>query len=294
MKINVCVLGLTLASLFVLSSCSAVDKLSTGRTDRLKNGEFYKTYEAKKLPNAYAPIGLLPITVQPNMEDSDFEYNRDHPLLVELTDSISAKIGRLPISLILVSDYDLARSKNGTGVYVGSSEGNSVPAGASIIREEFEKYPPMIIYMSKGKDDWKEAVFNTASEYEVEYLMKIWISFAQYPKSDKGLVKKKVILGTNYESEIRFFSAIDKPVEVLQLSAFLTDKNGSIVRAGAEGLIYNDTPFWLQVLEVEELIDDKMLAHLLHEERREELPGNPLVLDIALSNLIAQLLDRDY
>lgn len=290
---HVYVLGLFLASIFAFTSCSTLDKLSTGRTDRLKKDEFYKTYETKKLPAASSSIGLLPITVQPNMEETDFKYDRDHPLLIELTDSISSKINRFPLSLVTLSDYSLTSSKNSPGIYVGSSEGDNVPAGASVIREEHEKYPPMIIYMDKAKDNWKVDASNVAIENEVEYLLRIWISFAQYPKSDKGLVKKKIVLGTNHEEEIRFFSSEDMPVEVLQLSGYLTDKNGTVLRAGAEGVIYNDTPFWLQILDIEELIDDKMLARLLHDQRREDLPGDPLALDIALKNLLAQLLDRD-
>lgn len=293
MNTHVYVLGLIIVSVFALASCSTLDKLSTGRTDHLKKGEFYKTYEAKNLPDASASIGLLPITVQPNMEEPDFEYDRDHPLLVELTDSISAKISRLPISLIPISEYTLTDSEKAPGIYVGSSEGDNVPGGASIVREGHDKYPPMIIYMKKAKDDWKVAASNTATEYETEYLMRIWISFAEYPKSDKGLVKREVILGTNHSKETRFFSSDDKPLEILQLSGYIVDKNGNIVRAGAEGVIHNDTPFWLQVLDVKELIDDQMLARLLHEERREDLTGNPLVLDVALKNLISQLLDRD-
>lgn len=290
---NISVLGLTLASLFVLSSCSTLDNLSTGRTDRLKKGEFYKTYDARNMPGASASIGLLQVTVQPNMEELDFEYDRNHPLMIELTDSISSKISRLPISFISLSDYTLAESKNAPGIYVGSSEGYNVPDGVSIVWDDNEKYPPMVIYMKKAKDDWKVAASNTATEYDTDYLMRIWISFAEYPKSDKGLVKRKVVLGTNYEKETRFFSSEDKPLEVLQLSGYVADKNGNIVRAGAEGVIHNDTPFWLQVLDVKELIDDEMLVRLLHEERRKDLPGNPLVLDVALENLIAQLLDRD-
>lgn len=292
MKSLVYILGLTIIALSAFSACSSINHLSTGRTDRLKKGEFYKTYESRNLPDDTSSIGLLPVTVQPNMEDRDFEYDRDDPLLIELTDSISAKISRLPISFISLSDYTLADSKNGPGVYVGSSEGYNVPDGASIVREDIEKYPPMVIYMEKAKDDWKVAASNTAADYEADYLLRIWISFAEYPKSDKGLVKRMVVLGTDYEIETRFFSSEDKPLEVLQLSGYVADKNGNIVRAGAEGVIHNDTPFWLQVLDVKELIDDEMLVRLLHEERREDLPGNPLVLDVALENLIAQLLDR--
>ena len=73
----------------------------------------------------------------------------------------------------------------------------------------------------------------------------------------------------------------------------LVDKNGNVIRAGAEGVIYNDTRFWLQLLDIDELIDDETIRRLLYRDRREDLPGDPLTLDVAIKNLVAQLLDRD-
>lgn len=293
MKTSYRTVGITLISAVLLTSCSALEKLSTAKTDRLEQGEFYKTYEAKKMPNASSTIGILPITVQPSLDSFDMDYDSDNPSLIELTDSIAAKVQRMPISFAFISEYDLINSKNAPGIYVGSSEGDNVPYGVSIQKEEFETVPPMVIHMKKPKDTWKEQVANTALENETDYFLRIWISFAEYPKVDKGLIKKQVMLGTNHSKEIRFFSDDLKPVEVLQLSGYLVDKNGNIIRAGAEGVVHNDTRFWLQVLDVKELIDDETIRRVLYRERRDDLPGDPLALDVAIKNLVAQLLDRN-
>ncbi|MEX2478117.1 MAG: hypothetical protein WD357_06745 [Gracilimonas sp.] len=292
MRTNVSKLGTLMFILLLFGACSTLNNLSSGRTDRLKQGEFYKSYNGGKLPSASSRIGLLPVTVKPNLEDTDFEYDRNNPLLIQLTDTLNARLDRLNVATF-VNDITLAERNDGPGIYVGSSEGEHVPGGASIIREDHEKYPPMIIYMNKSQDRWNTDVARVADDHEVDYLLKIWISFSEYPKADKGLVKKKVVLGTHHEKEIRFFSAEDNPVEVLQLSGYLVDNNGNIVRAGAEGVIHNDTPFWLQVLDVQELIDAKTLKRLLEDERLDDLPGDPLTLDVALENLVAQLLDKD-
>ncbi|SMO46305.1 hypothetical protein [Gracilimonas mengyeensis] len=282
---------LVLAVLFG-GGCSTLDKLSTAQTDRLKKNQFYKTYETKNMPSSTSAIGLLPVTVRPYLESPDFEYDRNNPLLIELTDTLNARLQRMNITTS-VNEPLLATRKDGPGLYLGSSEGEHVPVGASIMREDHEKYPPMIIYRQKPGKKWKSESSQIMADHEVDYLLKVWISFAEYPKADKGLVKKQVLLGTHHEEEIRFFSAEDKPVEVLQLSGYLVDQKGNVVRAGAEGVIHNDTPFWLQVLDVKELIDDKTLKRLLEKERRKDLPGDPLTLDVALENLVAQLLDRD-
>lgn len=273
-------------------ACSTLDRLSSSRTDRLKNENFYKTYERESLPEPGAVIGILPVTVQPNLDDFDFKYHREDPLLSELSDTLNLKITSLLQDAEMLG-YSLLDHNEMPGIYVGSSVGDNAPDGAFIDQGEMEKYPPMVIYYDKPGKNWKAEASKLTEDEEVDYILRVWISFAQYPKSDKGLVKRKVVLGTNYEKEVRFFSSEDKPVEVLQLAGYIADKNGNVVRAGAEGVIHNDSPFWLQVLDVQELINDETISRLFSEERREDLPGDPLTLDVALKNLLAGLLDRN-
>jgi len=69
----------------------------------------------------------------------------------------------------------------------------------------------------------------------------IKLGFSEYPKADKGAFGQKVVLGTGYEEGIKFLSAEDKPVEVLQVTGMLLDREGNIIRSGAEGIVAKDT-----------------------------------------------------
>ena len=291
------ILILSLSSLLLFSGCSVLDNMTSTETDRLKPGKFYKTYKPNKLPERTARVALLPITVQPDMSQ-DFDYDRNNEILVELTDSIAAKIQRFPIDFALIPNYNLVSAKGAPGVYVGSGNGDNVPYGVNIPEEERlsweeeDVYPPMIIFLRQSAKNWAAKAASTIEEQNADYLLQVWVSFAEYPRADKGLVRRQVYLGTNYAKETRFFRDDSKPVEVLQLSGMLIDKKGNVVRAGSEGVIHNDTNFWLQILDVKELITDEMLERVLYSAKRKDLPGDPLALDVALEMLVSQLLDR--
>jgi hypothetical protein len=108
-------------------------------------------------------------------------------------------------------------------------------------------------------------------------------------KGYSGVFTKEVALGTGYRQPVKFLTAEDKPVEVLHLTGVLVDAQGRVVRAGAEGIVLRDTPFLAQTIDVSRTFDDEELRRVLTQERRNELPGAPLKLDVALDNLIAQL-----
>jgi hypothetical protein len=108
-------------------------------------------------------------------------------------------------------------------------------------------------------------------------------------KGYSGVFTKEVALGTGYRQSIKFLTAEDKPVEVLHLTGVLLDATGKVVRAGAEGIVLRDTPFIAQAVDASRVFDAQEIQRVLSQERRNDLPGSPLKIDVALDNLLAQL-----
>jgi len=79
-------------------------------------------------------------------------------------------------------------------------------------------------------------------------------------------------------------------VHVLCVSGALIDENGKVVRAGAEGILSEDSPFWAQSIGARKELDTDSVLRLLEQERRDDLAGRPLKWQVALENLVAQLI----
>lgn len=265
-----------LLPLFV-ASCAAIDEASVARTDRLPAAPFYKTYR-RGIGDA-EPAVVLPLRVEPAMA------RRFEPL----QQAINAYLSHQPCCYLM--DEAIAGDK-APWVYVGSSEGETAPFEAQDFREDYEKYPPMIVHFARPGPEWKMAMQAAASRAGATRVVVTQLDFVQYPKSDKGYFGKKVVLGTHHEERVRVLSAIDKPIEVLQLSGVVFDAGGVELCAGAEGIIGSDSPFWVQVLEAGKDIDDEQLDRVLHSERREDVPGAPLNWQVAADQLLWNLLHR--
>jgi hypothetical protein len=103
---------------------------------------------------------------------------------------------------------------------------------------------------------------------------------------------KSVALGTNYSVKLPWLTSIDNPVLVLQLTGALVQSDGRAVRIGAEGLLARRTGIVAGGAGLQALVTDEDVAQL-RQSRREDLPGQPLVWQVALRNLIAQLTGRE-
>ena len=274
---------LLIALLFNMTAGSAgLRLLAAGQTDRLKGAPFYKTY-SKKIPAGQRGVLHLAVGID-EATRNEFFYAGREKALQPLMDAMNAYLDSLQWSTR--ADSANLRGKGAPYVYVGSSEGEIAPPGSEMMREDFDKYPPMIIHIDKPSKEWKAGLSELLRKEDKDFLLFISLGFSEYPKADKGFFGKKVMLGTGYEEGIKFLSAEDKPVEVLQITAILLDREGNILRAGAEGILHKDTPFSLQIFDVEKSIDDSAIQKLVNDERREDLPGNPLKWKIALNNLM--------
>lgn len=272
-----------IALLFDITTGSTGPRLlAAGQTDRLKGAPFYKTY-SKKIPADNRGVLHLSVGIDEKTK-SEFFYAGREKALQPLLDAMTVYLDSLQWSTR--ADSANLPGKGAPYVYIGSSEGEIAPPGAEMMREDFDKYPPMIIHIEKPSKEWKAALSELLRKEGKDFLLFISLGFTEYPKADKGMFGKKVVMGTGYEEGIEFLSAEDKPVEVLQITAILLNREGHILRAGAEGILHKDTPFSLQIFDVQKSIDDSAIQKLVSDERREDLPGNPLKWKIALHNLM--------
>jgi len=277
---------LTLVLLF--GSCATMNKLSTAQTDRLGSAPFYKSY-LKFAMSDTSVIHHLPVDVSDRYKTDPFHKSR-RSSLQPLAEAMSSYIDSL--QRIQKLEADQLSLPGAPRLFIGSSESFDAPSDAEMMRNENDKYPPMIIHIEKPSKEWKTALAQSLTAVNGNYLLIMQLSFDDYPKADQGMFGKKVVLGTDYEQGLNFLTAIDKPIEVLQLTGMLLDREGNILRAGSEGILAKDTPFSLQIFDIEKEIDKKAIDQLIQNERREDLPGQPLKWKVAIDNLLIKILKK--
>lgn len=259
------------------------------QTYRLSKAPFYKTFDKKAKLTPESRIAHLPFQIDKMTKEELFYQGHVKALqhiLVTFDQYLDSLNWTSPITI------ETLPATGAPKMFVGSSESVIAPPSAEMLRDEFDKFPPMVMHIDKPDKKWKWALKQKMITTNSDYALILWIGFNEYPKANKGLFKKKVVLGTDFEPEIRFLSGELEPVEVLQISGMLLDINGNIIRSGAEAFIYEDSPFWVQIFGASTSIDNNTLRKLISEIKRDDLSGQPLAWKVALDNLLQQLLLR--
>jgi hypothetical protein len=112
-----------------------------------------------------------------------------------------------------------------------------------------------------------------------------------YPQQTSFAGAKAVELGTGYTVRLPWLTSLETPVSVIQLTGALVSRDGRAVRIGAEGMLARRTGLVESGFGLQALIRDEDVA-TLRTARRTDLPGEPLVWQVAIRNLVAGLRGR--
>lgn len=279
---SIIVTGLA-ALLLGAAGCATLEQAAVGRTDRLTGAPFYKTYTKRA---AAGTTIVLPVVVDPESAEP-FNMAGREAALEPLLDALDGALARQPCCRYVASPA--LPKTGGPVVYLGMLDGEFAPPGTGLEQEYYEEYSPMILHVLDPRAEWRAAAAAIAAREQASSILIVQLAFTQFPKADRGVFGKKVVLGTDYEVPVRFFSAVDKPIEVVALTGILLDPSGEPLRAGGEGIIGYDAPFWVQVFEAGKDIDTGAVERLVAGERRDDLPGRPLNWQAALEQLLQQM-----
>ena len=269
----------------LLDGCASLDALAVAETHRLGDAPYYvEIADPQPAPGSCAIV--IPVTLDPQLVHS-FGYTdragEFEPLLAALNARLADREGCVRVAPTAPTAPGPPR------VYVGSAESEYAPQDVDDQRMPGDRFAPMVLHLERPSAEWRAAAGAVVVRSGVQYAVAIQLGVSQYMKGYSGVFTKEVALGTGYRQPVRFLTAEDKPVEVLHLTGALVDANGKVVRAGAEGIVLRDSPFLAQTVGVTRTFDTQELQRVPTQERRNDLPGAPLTIDVALDNLIAQL-----
>ena len=267
-----------------LGGCAALDAAAVAETHRLEEAEFYVDVGSGGRTVADRTL-LLPAALDPELTDV-LGYGGRAAEFAPLLAAVNADLQRRACCTFLA---DPALPPGAPHVYVGSAVGEFAPPEGEQQVLPQDQFPPMVLHLRRPSAAWQQATRELLAREGASHAVVVALGVSQYPKGREGVFGKKVVLGTGHEEPIRFLTAEDKLLEVLQVTGVLVDAQGRVVRAGAEGILARDTPFAAQVFDVEKVLDDRTLQQALTVERRADLPGSPLKWEVALGNLVAGL-----
>ncbi len=168
-------------------------------------------------------------------------------------------------------------------------DGDCATADEGVLADREEKMRLAVARPSAEWTTWLSSALDAAGASRALLLTLEIGDYRMTQKSWRG--DKAVFLGTNHSVNVPWLTSLETPVNVLQLTGALVDRDGKAVRIGAEGLLARRTRLLVSSIGGQELISDEDVQRL-RTARREDLPGQPLVWQVALRHLVAQLTGR--
>lgn len=150
----------------------------------------------------------------------------------------------------------------------------------------------MRLAVGRPSPAWVASVRGALDSVGAARALVVTLEVGQYWTTQSGLRgDKSVLLGTGHTASLPWLTSVETPVTVLQLTGALMDRDGRAVRIGAEGLLALRTSLAMSGLGAQALLSPEDVERL-RTTRRDDLAGQPLVWQVALRHLVAQLTGR--
>ena len=160
------------------------------------------------------------------------------------------------------------------------------------VRSSSTEQPRMRLAVGRPSREWIESNAQALQRAGAELALVLTLETGQYWITREGWANRKSLqLGTGYTVRLPWLTSLEAPISVLQLTGALVGPDGKAVRIGAEGLIAKRTGIIASGFGMQALISDEDVEQL-RTMRRDDLPGQPLVWQVAVRHLIADLTGR--
>ena len=147
--------------------------------------------------------------------------------------------------------------------------------------------------VGRPSQSWIAAASSLIDSSGADHLLVLSVEISNYYPRQRNIVgAKEVLLGTGYSMELPWLTSLDDPVQTIQLTGVLVQRDGKAVRIGAEGMLARRTSLPLSAIGVQHMVTDEDIARL-RTLRRDDLPGRPLVWQLAVRYVVSQLTGRE-
>ena len=292
---------LTLAGGCAILLAAASGCATTGATFNSGVGDSFPLrppYYAGKTIAAGTRIGYFPITFQrgateaETLDLSSGPGSAVAPLVAEMNRYLdSLRIGTpLAVNIVVTGtppDVQFGCNRTASRFECDARDDQSANA-----RGDRGNLRDMRLAVGRPSDDWTTWAAKEMANGGVPNALVITVEVSDYFIRQHGLVGRKAVeLGTNYTIDVPWLTGVDTPVNVLQLTGAVVDTSGTALRIGAEGMLARRTGMMVGALAAQRVITEEDVEQL-RTARRSNLPGQPLVWQVALRNLVAQLTGR--
>lgn len=276
--------ALRLAIFAALAGCATMQTFSTRQ--ELERAPYYQTYADFSIPEG-AAIGHLPIRM-----DNQADVIGSARVLAPLLDAMNRYLDAAGWTTKLLATPS-ARFQ-APWAYVGSAAG--LNARTHLLADS-AIHPVMVIQALGPSRNWANELRTIADQQHLEGVLVIALGPADHflrehrERERRDVERRKELeLGTGYVLPVEWLNAADHPVQVLQITGLLLSRDGTVLRAGAEGIFAKRPAFDRSVVNLAFALTDEDVASIVSSLRRDDLPGQPLAWQVALEHLVRQLL----